>query len=230
MLGCIFVCLDVFLYVWMYFWSGSEPPGWKGVCSEENTFPPEKHGITPEGSAFPLFLCLCCHLFLCFPDSGKICTCMWWSVLSHPPDSSYPKERCSFLACYSWINVVNIKLCMYVVAYHSHVHAIFTVFQGHSSVKQFKLTWSNSNSDIYIYDLYSCSNGIIDAFHDYNCCRSLPTYTCIHVQSLMTLTLFRVTDSLACVCIHIHLRNMRLLNLKYCLCDSLTCFEYCCPF
>ena len=71
-------------------------------------------------------------------------------MLSHPSDS-YPKERCSFLACYNLINVVNIKLGMYMVAYHLHVHATFNVFQGHSSVKQFKLTWSNSNSDIYVY-------------------------------------------------------------------------------
>ena len=103
MFGCVFVFLDVFLYVWMYFWSGSEPPGWKGVCSEENTFPPEKHGITPEGGAFLLFLCDMALLpsISLLSWLRKICMCMWWSMLSHSPDSSYPKERCSFLACYN---------------------------------------------------------------------------------------------------------------------------------
>ena len=53
-----------------------------------------------------------------------------------------------------------------MVAYHLHVHATFNVFQGHSSVKQFKLTWSNSNSDIYVY-IELIRRGITDQAWNY---------------------------------------------------------------
>ena len=89
MFGCVFVCLDVFLDVFLYVWmcfcmfgcisdQAQNHLDGRVYAVKKIRFRQKNMESLLKVVLFPFFFVIwhCCHLFLCFPDSGKyVCVC-----------------------------------------------------------------------------------------------------------------------------------------------------------